>query len=294
MKIKTKTFKLIAITLMTLIVLTACGNKNSETTSENITIVSREEGSGTRGAFIELFKVEEKNKEGKKVDNTTDQAIITNSTAIMLTTVAGDKNAIGYVSLGALNDTVKTLDIDGVKASVEEIKLGKYEIARPFNIVTKETVSPQAQDFINFILSVDGQAVVEKAGYIAIDTKEVYTSSVKKGKVTVSGSSSVSPVMEKLKEAYMKLNPNVAVEVQQNDSSTGVQNVIDGTSDIGMASRNLKDSEKQKQVHATVIAIDGIAVIVNPENQLQSLTKDQVKDIFTGNVDSWSSVLGNK
>lgn len=271
--------------------LTACGQKAADTADQPITVVSREEGSGTRGAFIELFGVETKDANGEKIDNTTAQAIVTNSTAVMLTTVTGDTTAIGYASLGALDDSVKTLEIDGVAATVENIKSDSYKIARPFNIVTKDSVSEASQDFINFIMSTEGQAVVEKAGYIAVDAEGSYTASAKSGKVVVSGSSSVSPVMEKLKEAYQTANPDVTVEIQQSDSSTGVTNAIDGSADIGMASRDLKDSETSGGVSAKAIAIDGIAVIVNPDNALTGLTSQEVQDIFTGKETQWSTYI---
>lgn len=260
--------------------------------SREINVVSREDGSGTRGAFIELFGIEEKNEAGEKVDNTTDLAAITNSTAVMMQSVAGDQYSIGYISLGALNDTVKAVKIDGAEATVDNIKNDTYKIARPFNIVTKEGVSEAAQDFIDFIMSADGQAVIEENGYIAAAEAEAYAGSMESGKVVVSGSSSVTPVMEKLKEAYLALNPNVTIELQQSDSSTGVLSAIDGTCDIGMASRELKDSERESGVFSTVIAMDGIAVIVNNGNTVEELTSEQVKEIFTGNAVTWSDIAG--
>ncbi len=279
--------KIVMLTLVCFVFLLACGKGGNKT----ISVVSREEGSGTRGAFIELFKVETKDASGKKIDQTTDSAIVTNSTAVMLTTVAGDESAIGYISLGSLNNTVKALEIDGVKATVNEIKSGKYKISRPFNIAIKTTVSPAAQDFIDFILSPEGQSVVTKTGYISIDNVKPYKTKVISGKVTISGSSSVTPVMEKLKEAYLAVNPNIKIEIQQSDSSTGATNVIDGTSDIGMVSRELKDTEKKKGIHSAVIAIDGLAVIVNSKNSISGLKSEQIRDIFTGTETSWSAFL---
>ena len=279
--------KIVMLTLVCFVFLLACGKGGNKT----ISVVSREEGSGTRGAFIELFKVETKDASGKKIDQTTDSAIVTNSTAVMLTTVAGDESAIGYISLGSLNNTVKALEIDGVKATVNEIKSGKYKISRPFNIATKTAVSPAAQDFIDFILSPEGQSVVTKTGYISIDNVKPYKTKVISGKVTISGSSSVTPVMEKLKEAYLAVNPNIKIEIQQSDSSTGATNVIDGTSDIGMVSRELKDTEKKKGIHSAVIAIDGLAVIVNSKNSISGLKSEQIRDIFTGTETSWSAFL---
>lgn len=258
--------------------------------SEYVNVLSREDGSGTRGAFIELFGIEEKDADGNKVDNTTEEAIITNSTSVMLTSVASDEYAIGYVSLGSLDDTVKAVSIDGAEATVENIKNGTYTIARPFNIATKGEVSDIAQDFINYIMSAEGQAVITENGYIGSDDAAAFESNGATGKVTVSGSSSVTPVMEKLKEAYAKANKDVTVEVQQSDSTTGVTNAIEGTCDIGMASRDLADSEAKKGVKATVIAKDGIAVIVNKDSKVDELTSAQVKDIYTGKTTKWADI----
>lgn len=257
---------------------------------KKITVVSREDGSGTRGAFIELFGIEEKDASGKKIDNTTEDANITNSTEVMMQTVAGNPAAIGYTSLGALNSSVKALKVDGAEATVANVKSGSYKVTRPFNIATKESVSEAATDFINFILSAEGQKVVEDKGYISEGNKGAFKSNGASGKVVVGGSSSVTPVMEKLIEAYKKINANVTIELQQSDSTTGMTQAGDGTVDIGMASRELKDSEKSKRLKDTKIAIDGIAVIVNKDNSLDSITSEQVKSIFTGKVTDWSQV----
>ena len=251
-----------------------------------ITVVSREDGSGTRGAFIELFGVLDKDKN----DNTAGSAEITNSTSVMMTSIEGDKSAIGYISLGSLNDSVKAVKIDGVAASVENINNGSYKISRPFLIATKAGLNERAQSFINFILSSYGQDVIAKNGYIRVKDSGPYKASRVSGKVVVAGSSSVTPVMEKLKEAYVKVNPNADIEIQQSDSSTGMNAAIDGVCDIGMASREIKDSELDKGLTGTVIAIDGIAVIVNKGNPVDSLTKDQVKSIFTGTVTKWPDI----
>ena len=275
--------------------LTGCGGSSSNdkkvASDENITAVSREDGSGTRGAFIELFGIEQKDKDGNKVDKTTSSVQITNSTSVMMTTVAENKAAIGYISLGSLNDTVKAVKIDGAEASVDTVKDGSYKIVRPFNIVTKDKLSKQAQDFENYIMSADGQKIIQDNGYIKVDEKApAYKSNGAKGKVVVGGSSSVTPVMEKLKEAYAKANKDVTVEVQQSDSTTGVTNAIEGTCDIGMASRDLADSEAKKGVKATVIAKDGIAVIVNKDSKVDELTSAQVKDIYTGKTTKWADI----
>ena len=258
--------------------------------SGEITVVSREEGSGTRGAFIELTGVEEKNADGVKVDNTTEEAVVTNSTNVMMTTVAGDESAIGYISLGSLNDTVKALQIDGVDATVENIKNGTYTLARPFNIALKKGLSEAAQDFVNYILSAEGQQVIADNKYIPLDDAPAYEGKQVSGKIVVAGSSSVTPVMQKLAEAYQVVNPNAEIEVQQSDSTTGMQSAIDGICDIGMASRDLKDSEKEAGLNGQTIAMDGIAVIVNQNNDLTTLTLAQVKSIFTGEATEWENV----
>ena len=258
-------------------------------TSKEISVNSREDGSGTRGAFIELFGVEEKAADGTKVDNTTVEANITNSTSVMMTSVAGDPYAIGYISLGSLNDTVKAAKIDGAEATTENVANGSYKVARPFNIVTKDGLSDVAKDFVDYIMSAEGQDIIEQNGYIKIDQNAAaYAGSKPEGKIVVAGSSSVSPVMEKLKEAYLAVNTNADIEIQTSDSTTGVTSTQEGICDIGMASRDLKDTETG--VTATTIAQDGIAVIVNNENPVENLTSDQVKAIFTGETTVWADV----
>ena len=260
-----------------------------------ISVYSREDGSGTRGAFIELFGIEQKDADGNKVDMTTDMAMITNSTAVMMTTVAGDEQGIGYISLGSVNDTVKALKIDDVEATVENVKTGTYKIVRPFNIITNgelDKLDEVSADFVNYILSADGQKVIEDNGYIAaVDDAKAYEAAGVSGKVVVAGSSSVTPVMEKLAEAYKALNADTTVEVQQSDSSTGVSMAIEGTCNIGMASREIKDSEAEKGAVATVIARDGIAVIVCPDAPIDGLTTAQVRAIYTGEVETWEDAL---
>ena len=283
MKMNKKLIAGVMLAVMSAAVFTGCGGEKKEEAAPaaggKIVVISREDGSGTRGAFIELFGIEKKGDDGKKVDMTTQDASITNSTAVMMTTVAGNKDAIGYISLGSLNDTVKALKIDGAEASAANIKAGSYKVARPFNIVTKDGISPVAQDFIKFIMSAEGQKVVSDNGYIGSEKAEAYKAEKQSGKIVVAGSSSVTPVMEKLKEAYVKLNPDVNIEVQQSDSTTG-----------GMASRELKQSELDAGVKNTVIATDGIAVIVNKENKVDNLTKAQVADIFTGKATEWNKL----
>lgn len=284
-----KRFAAVAMSVMCMGTMVACGSSGSASNdsktgsagssskSQTITVVSREDGSGTRGAFIELFGIEEKDASGKKVDNTTDDATITNSTEVMMTTVAGDEAAIGYTSLGALNSSIKALKVDGAEATAANVKSGTYKISRPFNIATKGTVSEVTQDFINYILSEDGQKIVESNGYISQGNSGVFTSNGASGKIVVAGSSSVTPVMEKLLEAYQKVNTGAKIELQESDSTTGMTAAIDGTCDIGMASRELKDSEKSAGLTNQVIALDGIAVIVNNKNSASNITSEQVK-----------------
>ena len=260
------------------------------TMSGPINVISREDGSGTRGAFIELFGIEVKNEAGEKEDMTMEDAQITNSTSVMMTTVSGDESTIGYISLGSLNDTIKALKIDGAEASAENVKNGTYKVSRPFNIITKDGLSDAAQDFVNFIMSSEGQAVVEENGYIPVEGVEAYAGTSPEGKVVVAGSSSVTPVMEKLAEAYKAVNANVEIEVQQSDSTTGVTSASDGLCDIGMASRDLKEEEQSLGLTATVIATDGIAVIVNNNNPVSDLTSEQVKAIYTGEILNWEDL----
>ena len=257
-----------------------CGSQN-----EKITVVAREDGSGTRSAFSELMGVVKDDK-----DNTTDPAEVTNSTSVMLTTVAGNKAAIGYVSLGSLNDTVKAVKVDGVEATAENVKAGKYAVSRPFNIVTGKDLTPLAQDFISYILSTDGQAVVDEKGYISVTQGEAYKASGQTGTMTIAGSTSVAPLMEVLADKYMALNSGVKIEIQQSGSSAGITSAVEGVCQIGMASRELKDSETAKGVTATKIAMDGIAVIVNKDNSWSELTSDQIRKIYTGETTQWSDL----
>ena len=258
--------------------------------TELISVYSREDGSGTRGAFVELFGIEQKNEAGEKVDYTTVEAIITKSTDVMMTSVVGDTYGIGYISLGSLNDTVKAVKIDGVEATVDNIKAGTYTVARPFNIATAGEVSEVAQDFINFIMSAQGQAVVEGKGYIAVAGTENFVSNGAAGKIVVGGSSSVSPVMEKLVEAYLAINSCVEIELSTSDSSTGMSQTAEGILDIGMASREIKSSELDAGLSGITIAMDGIAVILNHDNPTEDLTVEAVKTIFMGEVYQWDEV----
>lgn len=253
--------------------------------SGTITVVSREDGSGTRGSFTELMGIEEDG-----TDNTTSSAQITNSTSVMMTTVEGNPYAIGYISLGSLNDTVKAVTVDGVEATVENVESGEYTVSRPFLVCTTEDISELGQDFMNFIMSDEGQAIVEEEGYIPRETTGAFTSNGASGDLTVGGSSSVTPVMEKLAEAYEEINTGANVSVQQSDSTSGAENTISGVYEIGMCSRDLTEEEQSKGLTPTTIALDGIAVIVNKENAVDNLTTDQIKQIYTGEITDWADI----
>ena len=255
--------------------------------AQDIFPISREMGSGTRGAFVEIFGIQ-KEVRNKKVDATTQKAEVTNSTGVMMTTVANSANSIGYISLGSLNDTIKAVSIDGVSPSVQNINNKTYGISRPFNVVTK-TMNPVIEDFLKYALSKEAKGIVEKTGYISV-AKDSYVSTKPSGKIIVAGSSSVTPLMEKLKESYEKINPNVEIEIQQSDSTTGVNSVVEGIADIGMASREIKESELKKGINTQVLAIDGLAVIVNKENPISNLKKEDVRKIFLGEITSWEQV----
>ena len=297
-----------AVMMVSMVAVTAvgCGSSNgtdtkgadanqSDATSDwdetsDVTIVSREDGSGTRGPFIEVFGIEEKQDDGTKVDMTTTDAQITNNTSVMLTTVADNEYAIGYVSLGSLNDSVKALKIDGAEATAENIENGSYKVSRPFNIAVKKDLNNKvAKDFMSFIMSTEGQKVVADEKYIAVADVKDYAGTKPSGSCVVGGSSSVSPLMEKLIEAYKAVNPNASIELQKSDSTTGMTSTIEGSYDIGMASRELKE-EEAAELEPTVIATDGIAVVVNNANPLDELSADQVKDIYVGNVSTWDEI----
>ena len=253
----------------------------------DLTVVSREEGSGTRGAFVELMKIEDDDG-----DHTVDTAEISNSTSVVTQTVAGNKSAIGYISLGSLNDTVKAVKVDDVEPTVENIKAGSYAVSRPFEICYKEeNLTDLGKDFISFIMSADGQKIVDDEGYIAMDEKaESYTGSGMSGNLSLNGSTSVSPLMEKLAEAYRAINPDVNIDIQQTGSGAGITATADGTCEIGMSSRALKDEELAQGITEEQIALDGIAVIVNKENGIESLTSEQIRQIFVGDITNWAEL----
>lgn len=290
-----KTISLLLILTLVFTLITGCGQADKKTAedsnlSSTINVVSREDGSGTRSAFIEIVGVLEKDSNGDKIDKTYEEAIIQNGTDAVITTVSGDENSIGYISLGSLNDKAKALKIDDVEASSENVQNGSYKISRPFNIAYKGNLSPLADDFLNFIMSSEGQTIITNKGYVKASTdSKNYNSSNQEGKLVIAGSTSVSPVMEKLAEKYENLHPKVSIEIQSTGSSAGMQSAIEASADIGMASRQLKDSEKEVLTNKT-IAIDGIAVIVNNKNPLESINLDKVKSIYTGQITTWGDL----
>lgn len=303
---KSMTKKITATALFGVLAVSAfagCGSANSSSNglsdtgsdaakfdaSKTISVVTREEGSGTRDAFTELTGVLVKNGDNK-TDNTTTSAVTINSTEAVITNVKDNEAAIGYISLGSLNDTVKALKIGGVEATADNVKSGDYAVSRPFNIAYKGELSDVAQDFVDYIMSSDGQKIVSDNGYVTVSENAAYSGKKPSGKISVAGSTSVSPVMEKLAEAYQKVNTNAKVEIQTSDSSAGMQSAMGGTCDIGMASRDLKDEEKSA-LKVETIAKDGIAVIVNNANTCDDLTLDQVKSIYTGETTVWSDII---
>lgn len=296
MKRKNLTLSVIAIlALIAMVVGLASCTSNSKTeddqnapsqTSGAITVISREDGSGTRDAFTELMGIVDESGN----DATTMTAEITNSTSVMASTVQGNAKAIGYVSLGSLSDKVKALKVDGVAPSVETVKDGTYKLQRPFNIAYKEAeISETAKDFMAYIMSTEGQAVIEEEGYISIDTTTSYKASGAKGTVTVAGSTSVAPVMNVLADKYRALNPDVTVEIQESGSSAGIESAIQGAVEIAMSSRELT-SEELESLKSEKIATDGIAVIVNQSNSFDGLTSEQIKSIYLGTTTKWEEV----
>ncbi len=255
--------------------------------AENIYPISREMGSGTRGAFVDIFDVK-KQIGNKKIDATSKKAEVTNSTGVMITTVANSKNAIGYISLGSLNDTVKAVKIDGVTPSVENVNNKSYTVFRPFNLAVSSN-NELVNDFLAYIGSNLSKNIIQKAGYIAIYDNE-FSSAKPSGKIVVAGSSSITPLMEKLKEGYKLVNPNATIEIQQSDSTTGINSTIEKIADIAMVSREFKDNELKSGLKTQILALDGLAVIVNKENSINSLSKESVKKIFTGEITDWNRV----
>lgn len=269
--------------------LVACGGNGSSSSGQTIEVVSREDGSGTRGAFTELTGILSK-ENGKEVDNTSKAAVIQNNTEVVISTVSGNTNAVGYISLGSLNDKVKAVKLDGVEASEENVLSGEYKLQRPFNVVWSGKGSEIVTDFLSYINSKEGQAIVKENHYIqATDAKASYEAKSVSGKLSIVGSTSVAPLIEKLAESYCKLNPDVTIDMTANGSSAGITAAKEGTADIGMVSRELTDDEQAGLTHQ-VIALDGIVVITNKDNQVDSLTMDQISSIFTGKTTTWSDV----
>ena len=278
--------KMLAILTAAILVL---GMTATAFAASTITVISREAGSGTRSAFVELTGVEAKDADGNKVDQTDEDAIVQNGTAQVMTTVQGDVNAIGYISLGSLNDTVKAVKVEGVEATAENVAEGTYGLSRPFNIAVLGEMNDTVKDFVAWMLGEEGQQLAADKGYVPGEPQE-YVAAPVAGKIVVGGSSSVGPLMEKLAEAYQAINPQVEIEVQVSDSTTGMKSAIEGVYDIGMASRDLKDSEVEAGLTGITLCMDGIAVIVNNESAVEDLTVEQIRQIFTGEVTDWADV----
>lgn len=262
--------------------LTGCSNSGKA-----ITVVSREDGSGTRSAFVELMGV----LDADKKDATVSTAEIIQSTNGVMMSVSGNPDAIGYISLGSLNDTVKAVKVDGVEATADNVKTGKYAVARPFEICYKEDkLDDLSKDFIAFIMSKDGQQIISDNHYIAVEATQSYTASGKKGTISLNGSTSVGPVMEKLAAKYQELNSGVTVQIQQTGSGAGITAVTSDACNIGMSSRALKQEELAKGLSELKIADDGIAVIVNKDSKIDNLTSEQIKKIYLGEIKNWSEI----
>lgn len=283
MNLKKKVFLLSSVLVLSLSLVACGGNKD-----EKINVVTREQGSGTRTAFTEITGILAKDENGEEIDNTYEEAIVQNSTDAVMTTVAGDESAIGYISLGSLNDTVKALNVNGVVASAEDIKDGSYEIARNFNIVYKDGISDEVEDFLKFMTSDIGQKIVAEEGYVGESSTGEYTPINNSASITIAGSTSVNPLMEKLVEGYKKYNPDFNANIQATGSSAGIKSVLDDSAELGMSSRELKDSEKDLNVE--VVAIDGIAVIVNNNSKIDDLKLESIKDIFEGKIQNWTDL----
>lgn len=296
---KLKSFGKVALILALGASLVACGGNKKENATANaggekteelssINVITREQGSGTRSAFTELTGVLVKDGD-KEVDNTYSEAAVQSSTDAVLTTVQNDASSIGYISLGSLNDDVKALKVEGVEATPENIKSNTYKLARPFNVAYKKDVDEKAMDLIKFIMSDEGQKICEEEGYVGDAKGETYEAINNDAKLTIAGSTSVTPLMEKLVEAYKAKNPDVVIDIQSNGSSAGMTAAMEGTAQLGMASRELKDEEKEA-LDFTVIARDGIAVIVNKENKVEDVTMDDLQKIFTGELTDWANL----
>ena len=290
-----KVFNFIMITIIIMNILVGCSNNTEEfNTGRTINVITREDGSGTRGAFTEIVGIMEEGLKGEVNDNTYIEAIVQNSTDAVITSVSNDEYSIGYISLGSLNDTIKAIKVEGVEATAENVQKGLYKIARPFNIAYKGELGTLAQDFVSFILSVEGQKIIADKGYVQVGTDLQHYEKVNnmEGTLIIAGSTSVTPVMEELAQAYKEIHPKVSIEIQSTGSSAGIQAAIEGTAHIGMVSRELKESELS-ELTKQIIAMDGIAVIVNKKNPIEDLTLEQIKSIYTGKITEWNGLIDN-
>ena len=293
MNSKLKKIVTVILALVMVFSLAACGNGGSDDGADGgakaspISVISREDGSGTRSAFTELMGILVDD-----VDHTTVNAEISQSTSVVVTTVAGNSKAIGYISMGAMSDAVKAMKVDGVEATTENVKAGTYPVSRPFALCTNGQLTDVAADFIDYILSAEGQAIVAAEGYITVDdaAPSYETKDGLEGRIVLAGSTSVAPVMQVIADSYKAIYADVEIEIQQTGSGAGITSTIEKACDIGMSSRALKEEELAQGLTETTIAMDGIAVIVNNENAAEDLTSEQIRQIFTGEVTDWNQV----
>ncbi|HBC29891.1 MAG TPA: phosphate ABC transporter substrate-binding protein [Clostridiales bacterium] len=292
---KSKLLSIITLALMLSMVFAGCTQETPGTPAadfdfdKDITVVARDAASGTRGAFHEIMNIIVKEND-TEVDKLVVGALEFDGTDKVITAIEGDKYGIGYISLGSVSERIKAVAVDGVEPTVENVRSGSYSVSRPFLLVTKGTESKLVKDFLKFTESAEGQAITNEMKFIgAIDAPGEYTASGMSGTIKVAGSTSVAPLMEKLQEAYNELNPDVTFETQAQGSSQGIKAAIDGSYDIGMASRELK-AEEASELNRYVLAIDGIAVIVNNENPKSDLAADDITNIYIGEITKWNEV----
>lgn len=271
--------------------------------AEQIRPITREMGSGTRSAFVDIFDIKA-HRGGKKIDAISQKAEVTNSTGVMILSVSNAKNAIGYISLGSLNERVKALKIDGVAPSVANVGNKSYKIVRPFNVAFKrDSKNALIADFLRFTQSKNAVQIIQKAGYIALPSdnqntlkgtktspQSDYKSQDLQGKLVIAGSSSITPLMEKLQEAYIALNPRAEVEILQSDSTMGINATSENIADIAMVSRELTKGEIARGLVVQVLAMDALVVIVNKNNALENLGADAIRQIFLGQITKWSEL----
>ena len=291
-----KTAKWISTISLSLL-LAACGSDDAATdngsaagdfdVATDIHVITREDGSGTRGAFSEIANIVDENGD----DAITQSATVQNGTSAVMQGVAGDVYAIGYISLGSLDNSVKAVNVNGIEATPENIMSGDYEVARNFNVAYGGELSEVAQDFWDFMFSAQAQELVAEEGYVSVDTEATeYEAKALAGDITIVGSTSVQPIMERMAQAYREYNPDVVIDITAPGSGAGVTAAIDGTADIGMASRELSDEEQAQLSETAAIAVDGIAVILHLDNITEDLSLEDISGIYSGDITTWDAV----